>query len=132
MATPVDTDHYISTFPQETQVLLQQVRGTIKKTAPDAIEVISYGMPAFKLSGKMLAWFAGYERHIGFYPGSSGIAAFQKEIVGYKNAKGSVQFPLDKPMPVELIINIVKFKMAENLQKAEMKKKPRGGSIFFG
>jgi uncharacterized protein YdhG (YjbR/CyaY superfamily) len=126
MAKPIDTDHYIASFPPATQKLLQQVRETIKATAPGAVDVISYSMPAVKLNGKILAWFAGYERHIGFYPGSSGIAAFQKEIAGYKNAKGSVQFPLDQPMPVELITNIVKFKIAENLQKAEMKKKPRG------
>jgi uncharacterized protein YdhG (YjbR/CyaY superfamily) len=122
MAAPLNHDAYINSFPPATQKLLQQVRETVLKAATGAVEVISYSMPAFKYEGMMLTWFAGYERHIGFYPGASGIAAFQKEIAEYKNAKGSVQFPLDKPMPVALITQMVKFKVAENLQKAEMKK----------
>lgn len=123
MAKPLNHQEYIATFPQHTQELLQQMRQIVPAAAPGATEVISYSMPAFKLHGKMLVWFAGYERHIGFYPGSSGIAAFQKEISGYKNAKGSVQFPLTQPLPVELIIRMVQFKVGEILQKQVVKKK---------
>lgn len=117
-----EIDNYIATFPEETQVLLKQLRATIKKVAPDAIEVISYQMPAFKQNG-MLAWYAAYTKHIGFYPGASGIAAFKKELSIYKNAKGSVQFPFNQPLPLELIIKIVKYRLDENLQKAKLKKK---------
>lgn len=123
MAKPESTDQYISTFPESTAALLLQMRETVKATAPDAVEVISYSMPAFKQHGKMLVWFAGYERHIGFYPGSSGIAAFKNEIAGFKNAKGSVQFPLNKPLPVDLIVAIVKFKLNENAEALLKKKK---------
>ena len=119
---PNSMDEYIAGFPQSTQEILEQCRLTIKKTAPQAIEVISYGMPAFKLNG-ILVWFAAYSKHIGFYPQASGIEMFKKEISIYKSAKGSVQFPLDKPLPIDLITKIVKFRVAENLQKAEMKKK---------
>ena len=122
MIKPADIDQYISGFPKETQQLLQQIRTAIKKAAPKAEEVISYGMPGFKLNG-MLVWFAGYKNHIGFYPKPSGIEAFRKELSVYKYAKGSVQLPLDKPLPTALITKIVKFRMAENLQKAELKKK---------
>lgn len=123
MAKPIDHDDYIHTFPQHTQELLQQMRQIIPQAAPGATEVISYSMPAFKLHGKMLVWFAGYERHIGFYPGSSGIAAFQKDISAYKNGKGSVQFPLTQPLPEALISRMVQFKVAEIAQKLAEKKK---------
>ena len=116
-----DTDEYIATFPKETQEVLQQVRTAIKTSAPKAEEVISYGMPAFKLHG-MLVYFAGYKQHIGFYPTASGIAAFKDELSKYKNAKGSVQFPLDKPMPLALIKKMVKFRVKENTEKAASKK----------
>jgi uncharacterized protein YdhG (YjbR/CyaY superfamily) len=122
MIKPTDIDTYIAGFPKEVQEKLAQLRATIKKVVPQAEEVISYGMPAFKLKG-MLVWFAAYAHHIGFYPAASGIAAFKKELSVYKGAKGSVQFPLDKPLPLGLITKMVKFRMAENLQKAEMKKK---------
>jgi len=121
MPKPTDTDSYIATFPLPTQKLLQQVRETIKKAAPNAQEVISYNMPAFKYKG-MLVWFAGYAHHIGFYPGASGIAEFKHEFSNYKNAKGSVQFPLDKPLPLDLIARIVKFKVSENEEKELLKK----------
>ena len=121
MLKPANIDQYIATFPKETQQLLQQVRTTIKKAAPKAEEVISYGMPGFKLNG-MLVWFAGYKNHIGFYPKPSAIEAFKKELSVYKHAKGSIQFPLDKPLPVALITKMVKFRVAENRQKAELKK----------
>jgi len=119
---PTNTDSYISTFPKETQKLLQQVRTAIRQAAPEAEEVISYGMPAFKQHGSPLVYFAGYEHHIGFYPTGTGIAAFKKEIEKYKHSKGAVQFPLDKPVPVTLIKQMVKFKLAESLEKAKMKK----------
>jgi len=120
MKKPIDTDSYIASFPKGTQKLLQQVRKAIKEAAPKAEEVISYGMPAFKLNGPV-AYFAGYEHHIGFYPTGSGIAAFTKEIQKYKNSKGAVQFPLDKPIPVTLIKQMVKFKVTENLSKVKIK-----------
>jgi uncharacterized protein YdhG (YjbR/CyaY superfamily) len=123
MKKPTDTDSYIAGFPKETQKLLQQVRTAIKQAAPKAEEVISYGMPAFKQNGKPLVYFAGYAQHIGFYPTGSGIAAFTKEIEKYKHSKGAVQFPLDKPIPVTLIKQMVKFKIAENLEKAKAKTK---------
>lgn len=122
MEKPLNIDDYISAFPFDTQKLLEQMRSTIKKAAPKAEEVISYGMPAFKLNG-MLVYFAGYKNHIGFYPTSSGIANFKKELSMYKGAKGSVQFPLDKPLPLALISKIVKFRLAENSEKAKTGKK---------
>lgn len=114
-------DAYISSFPKPTRDLLQQVRAMIRKAAPKAEEVISYGMPAYKQDG-MLVYFAGYARHIGFYPTSTGIKAFEKEIAAYKHSKGAVQFPLDKPLPAVLIARIVKFKLKENKEKAAAKK----------
>ena len=115
-------DEYIAIFPNEVQRLLQQMRLIIKETAPEATEVISYGMPAFKLNG-VLVWFAAYSKHIGFYPHSSGIEAFKKEISTYKSSKGAIQFPLDKPLPTELISEIVRFRLNENFQKEKLKKK---------
>jgi uncharacterized protein YdhG (YjbR/CyaY superfamily) len=122
MNKPSNIDEYIAIFPGEVQNMLEQIRVTIKKAAPQAIEVISYGMPAFKLNG-ILVWFAGYSKHIGFYPKASGIEVFKKELSVYKNAKGSVQFPLDKLLPLELITEIVKFRVAENMQNVKPKKK---------
>lgn len=119
-----DIDAYIATFPHDTQALLQQVRDTIKQAAPGAEELISYQMPAYKLNG-MLVYFAGYKKHIGFYPTASGIEAFKEAISEYKNAKGSVQFPLDKPLPLELIRKIVQFKVNDNLQRSMTKKKSK-------
>ncbi len=119
-----DTDEYISTFPEKTQKMLEQIRSTIKKAAPKAEEVISYGMPSFKQNG-MLVYFAGYRNHIGFYPTPSGIREFKKELFMYKGAKGSVQFPLDKPLPLSVIRKIVKYRVAENLQKTVAVKKTK-------
>lgn len=118
---PANTDEYISRFPEETQKLLEQLRKTIKAAAPQAQEVISYAMPAFKLNG-MLVWFAAHTAHIGFYPRASGIEAFATELSGYKMSKGAVQFPMDSPLPLRLITKIVKFRVAENLQRAKTKK----------
>ena len=113
-------DKYIAGFPADTQLLLEQVRTAIRKSAPEAIEVISYGMPAYKQNG-ILVWFAGYSKHIGFYPKASGIEVFKKELSVYKSAKGSVQFPLDKPLPLGLITKIVKFRVKEDLEHAKNK-----------
>lgn len=115
-------DEYIGTFPQEIQTLLEQVRATIRQAAPEAEEAIKYAMPTFVLNGN-LVHFAAFKNHIGFYPVPSGIEAFKKELSVYKGAKGSVQFPLNQPMPLELISKIVKFRVNENLLKAKTKKR---------
>lgn len=122
MTTPKDIDEYISGYPKEIQQFLQEVRSTIKKAAPQAVEVISYGMPAFKMNG-LLVWFAAHSKHIGFYPKASGIEAFNKELSEYKWAKGTVQFPFDKPMPLGLITKIVEFRVNENLHRIKTKNK---------
>jgi uncharacterized protein YdhG (YjbR/CyaY superfamily) len=119
-----EVDTYISAFPPEVQALLEQVRATIKQNAPDAEEIISYQMPTYVYHGN-LVYFAGYKNHIGFYPVPSGIEAFKKELSVYKDAKGSVQFPLNQPMPLELIAKIVRFRVAENKKKAQMKKEAK-------
>lgn len=109
-------DEYISTFPKKVQKTLVGLRRAIKKAAPEAIEKISYQMPAFWLNGN-LVYFAAYKNHIGFYPTSSGIRMFSKEISAYKNSKGAVQFPIDEPLPMDLIIKMVKFRVSENSRK---------------
>jgi len=116
-AKPKDIDGYIERFPDQIQERLKQVRDTIKKAAPLASEVISYGMPGFKLNG-MLVWFAGHSKHIGFYPRASGISSFNKELSKYNVSKGTVQFPHNEPLPVVVIAKIVKFRVSENLKKA--------------
>ena len=113
-------DDYILTFPPGTQKMLEEIRAAIRKAAPDATETISYQMPAFKLKGRNLVYFAGYKNHIGFYPVPSGMEAFKKELSSYKQGKGSVQFPLDKPLPLDLINEIVKFRVMENLNKGTL------------
>jgi uncharacterized protein YdhG (YjbR/CyaY superfamily) len=113
-------DEYIATFPEEIQKKLQEMRATIRAAAPDAEEKISYQMPTFTLNGN-LVHFAAFKNHIGFYPAPRGIEAFKDELSIYKGAKGSVQFPLDRPLPLELVSRIVKFRVAENLAKAEKK-----------
>lgn len=110
-------------FPEEIQALLQAMRTTIREAAPDAIETISYGMPALKLKGRILVYFAAHKNHIGFYPTGSGIAAFKQALTDWKGSKGTVQFPIDQPLPTDLISDIVKFRVSENLIKAEMKNK---------
>jgi uncharacterized protein YdhG (YjbR/CyaY superfamily) len=121
MIKPRSVDEYIKSFPKESQTLLKQLRATIKKAAPKADEVISYSMPGYRMNG-LLVWFAGYSKHIGFYPGASGISEFKNELTEYKNAKGSVQFPIDEPLPLVLITRIVKFRVNENNAKAKLKK----------
>lgn len=109
-------DEYIATFPKETQKILKEIRATIKAAAPEAEEKISYQMPTFFLKGN-LVHFAAFKNHIGFYPTPSGIEAFKDELSVYEGAKGSVQFPIEKPMPLKLITKIVKYRVAENLKK---------------
>lgn len=112
---------YIASFPEPVQVILEAIRETIKKEVPEAVESISYGMPAYKLNGKPLVYFAGYAKHIGFYATPTGHEAFAKELSVYKQGKGSVQFPLNEPMPMALIKKIVHFRVGEN-QFAKKKK----------
>ncbi|HWN44251.1 MAG TPA: DUF1801 domain-containing protein [Thermoanaerobaculia bacterium] len=104
-------------FPPETRKVLEELRALIKASAPGATEKISYAIPTFHLNGN-LVHFAGYEKHIGFYPGTSGIQAFKEDLKPYKSAKGSVQFPLDQPLPTNLIRRIVEFRVKENTGKA--------------
>ena len=113
MASPTTIDEYIASFPEAVQTRLEAVRQTIHAAAPQAQEIISYGMPCFRLN-KNLVYFAAAKKHIGFYPTSSGIAAFQPQLSAYKGAKGSVQFPHDQPLPLDLIAEIVKFRVAED------------------
>ena len=113
-------DEYIATFPEEIQKILAELRAAIKASAPDAEEKISYQMPTFALKGN-LVHFAAHKKHIGFYPSPSGIQAFKHELSIYEGAKGSVRFPIDKPLPLELISKIVKFRVTENLENAEIK-----------
>ena len=119
---PENIDEYITHFPKHVQEILEQLRVTIRNAAPDAAETIRYQMPTFRLKGN-LVHFAAYKHHIGFYPTPSGIEKFKKELFAYKGAKGSVQFPIDKPLPFELIGEIVKFRVQENLERAKAKKK---------
>lgn len=115
-------DEYIAGFPKETQQLLETVRTTIKKAAPEAEEAISYAIPTFKLHGN-LVHFAAFKNHIGFYPAPRGIEAFKKELAVYEGGKGTVQFPIDQPLPLGLISKIVKFRAKENIALAKAKKK---------
>ena len=113
-------DEYIATFPEDVQKILQEIRATIKVSAPEAEEKISYQMPTFFLQGNLIH-FAAFKNHIGLYPAPRGIEAFKDELSVYKGAKGSVQFPLEQPMPLELISRIVKFRVADNLNKSAPK-----------
>lgn len=117
---PQTIDEYIAGFSPEIQEKLETIRATIRKAAPKAEEAISYMMPTFKLHGNVVH-FAAFKNHIGFYPGASGIAAFEEELAGYETSKGTVQFPLDKRVPLTLITKIVKFRVQQNLDKAAAK-----------
>lgn len=119
---PTTIDAYIAGFPPEVQALLEQVRQAIRAEAPEAVEAIKYQIPTFVLQGN-LVHFAAFTRHIGLYPGPSGIAAFQAELARYHSAKGSVQFPIDEPMPLALIRRIVRFRVRETLEAAAAKKR---------
>ncbi|MDP4262684.1 MAG: DUF1801 domain-containing protein [Bacteroidota bacterium] len=121
-ATPVkNVDEYIKTLPAKVRNTFEKVRQAIKDAAPEAEEVISYRMPAYKYNG-MLVYFAAWKNHIGFYPTGRGVEAFKKELAAYDGAKGTVKFPLDKPIPFDLITKIVKFRMMENKKKSDTKK----------
>jgi uncharacterized protein YdhG (YjbR/CyaY superfamily) len=121
---PTTIDEYIAGFPPDVQEILQKIRATIRKAAPQAEEAIKYQMPTFVLHGN-LVHFAAFKNHIGFYPVPTGIEAFKKELAAYEGGKGSVQFPLDQPIPHGLISKIVKFRVKENLAKAEAKGKKK-------
>jgi uncharacterized protein YdhG (YjbR/CyaY superfamily) len=115
-------DRYIATFPAVTRQLLLQMRKAIQQAAPGSAEKMSYGIPTFTLHGSNLVHFAGYKNHIGFYPGSSGIAQFSKHLSVYKSAKGSVQFPIHQPLPLGLVKKIVQFRVEESAVNATVKK----------
>lgn len=117
-------DDYIAPFPGPVRKLLHQLKRTIQKAAPAAVETMSYGIPTFDFEGKHLVHFAGYARHIGFYPGARVGAAFEREFSKYKTGKGSVQFPLDEPLPVELVGRVVRFRMDQTLANATNVKRP--------
>jgi uncharacterized protein YdhG (YjbR/CyaY superfamily) len=117
----VSVDEYIRTFPPGVQKVLEELRTTIKTVAPDAKETISYKMPTFTLNGTYLIYFAGWKKHVSIYPIPSGTEAFNKEISKYVDGKGTVKFPLDKPLPLKLISRIVKYRMIDTLKNAETK-----------
>ena len=108
-------DEYIASFPGNVQVILQELRRAIKEASPEAQEAISYRIPVFKLNG-YLVWFAAFKDHIGFYPRASGIEAFRKKLSPYNVSKGTVRFSIDKPIPLDLVKEIVKFRVKENLR----------------
>ena len=119
-------DEYISTFPDEVQRILSELRQTIREAAPEAEETINYQIPTFTLNGN-LVHFAAFPNHIGFYPTPSGMEAFKDELSGYRRAKGSVQFPIDQPLPLSLIRRIVEYRVQENLERKGNKKKGSRG-----
>jgi uncharacterized protein YdhG (YjbR/CyaY superfamily) len=120
--TPTTIDEYIAGFPSDVQEILQRIRTTIREAAPDAEEAIKYQLPTFVLKGN-LVHFGAFKKHIGFYSTPSGHQEFQEELSAYKGAKGSVQFPLDQPMPLDLIRRVVRFRVKENLERAAAKGK---------
>jgi len=117
MKKPDSVDEYIHSFPKDVQAVLEQVRTTIKKEAPEAVEGISYGMPSYKTHKRPLVYFAGHKNHIGFYATPSSHLEFKEELSTYKQGKGSIQFPFDRPIPFDLIAQIVKFRVKENNKK---------------
>ena len=121
---PKNIDEYISAFPNDVQAILRKIRSTIRKAAPDAEETISYQIPTFDLKGN-LVHFAAFKTHIGFYPTPTGIEKFKDELSVYEGAKGSVRFPLDKPIPFDLIGRIVKFRVKENSKRVAARGKYR-------
>jgi uncharacterized protein YdhG (YjbR/CyaY superfamily) len=121
---PSTIDEYIARCPEDVQAILSKIREIIRKVAPTAEETIKYQIPTFVLNGN-LVHFAAFQNHIGFYPTPSGITKFQQELSAYKGAKGSVQFPLDAPIPFSLITKIVKFRVKETIEKAAAKSKKK-------
>jgi uncharacterized protein YdhG (YjbR/CyaY superfamily) len=122
-------DQHIASFPGETQIILKGLRATIRAAAPGAEEKISYGIPAFVLKGN-LVYFAAFKKHIGFYPTSSAIKAFKRELSAYEVGKGTVRFPIDEPLPLKLISRIVKFRVAENIKNTEIRSIKRKQHAF--
>lgn len=122
--SPQTIDEYIAGFPEDIQAILQQIRLVVRQEAPEAQETIKYQMPTFVWHGN-LVYFAAFKKHIGFYPVPTGLEAFREELAGYVGGKGSVQFPLNQPIPYDLIGRIVAFRVKENLAKAEAKKKKK-------
>lgn len=120
-----NVDEYIAGFPKDTQEILNEVRATVKRAAPQAEESISYGMPGYKFNGPV-AYFAAYQNHIGFYATPNAHEAFEKDLAKYKQGKGSVQFPIDEPMPLDLITKMVKFRIEHNTSAAKTKTKEKG------
>lgn len=120
---PKDIDEYIAGFPNDVQEILEKIRMTIRKAAPGAEETISYQIPTFTLSGRYLIYFAAYKKYISIYPAPRGREEFKEELAGYEGGKGTVRFPLDKPIPFGLIRRIVKFRVKENLERAKAKGK---------
>lgn len=121
MLTYNNIDDYITAQPAEYHANLEKIRQTIRKAAPEALEYIGYGMPGFKMGGT-LVYFALFSKHIGFYPGASGVAKFQQELSAYKTSKWAIQFPLDNPIPFDIIEKITRFRVEENRSKLWMKK----------
>jgi uncharacterized protein YdhG (YjbR/CyaY superfamily) len=121
---PKDIDEYISGFPEDVQKILEEIRTTIRKAAPDAEETIKYQMPTFTLNGN-LVHFAAYKKHIGFYPVPRAVEEFKKALSAYEGAKSTVRFPLDKPIPFGVISKIVKFRVEKNLKMAKEKRQKR-------
>lgn len=123
---PKNIDEYIARFPVDIQAMLEQIRTTIKKIVPEAEETISYGIPTFNLNGTYLIYFAAYKNHIGFYPVPGEIEKVDKGFASYKTSgKGTIQFPLNKPMPLNLITKLVKYKVKENVERAKTKKQKK-------
>src|SRR5262245_47805380 len=122
--TPKTIDEYIAGFPKDVQKTLEKIRLTIRKAAPGATEAISYQIPSFKLNGYLI-YFAAYKNHIGLYPAPRGAAEFKKELAAYEGGKGTVRFPLDEPIPLDLITRIVKFRVKKNLENAKAKAKKK-------
>jgi uncharacterized protein YdhG (YjbR/CyaY superfamily) len=120
---PQDIDAYIAGFPTDVQQILEKIRKTIRKAAPGAEETISYLIPTFNLKGRYLIYFAAYKKHIGLYPAPRGNERFKKELSRYEGGKGTVRFPLDKPIPLALITRIVKFRIKQNLEREKLKKR---------
>lgn len=117
MQTISTVDEYIAQYDGEVRKRLETMRRTVRETTPDAVESMSYGMPAYKLAGRPLVYFAAFPKHIGFYATPNGHAAFQAEFAPYKQGKGSVQFPLDKPLPVDLVRRVVEFRATQIIQE---------------
>jgi len=120
---PTTIDAYIAAFPSDVQAMLEQIRMAIRETAPDAQETISYGVPTFKLNGHYLVYFAGYKKHISLYPAPMGVTEFQEAVSVYGAGKGTMKFPLDQPIPFDLIRRIVRFRVQEHAERAATNRK---------